>query len=84
MRLVIEFLRDVGKHFPVNMMLNRETVRRRLETDGMSYTEFSYLLLQSQDYLHLYRNDAGAGFTDVTLSSGLGQNKVWSSAQLVA
>jgi len=52
---VLTFLRDVGKHFPVNTMLNRETVRRRLETDGMSYTEFSYLLLQSQDYLHLYR-----------------------------
>lgn len=52
---VLEFLRDVGKHFPVNTMLNRETVKRRLETDGMSYTEFSYLLLQSQDYLHLYR-----------------------------
>ncbi|RZQ62912.1 tyrosine--tRNA ligase [Amycolatopsis suaedae] len=52
---VLEFLRDVGKHFPVNTMLNRETVRRRLETDGMSYTEFSYLLLQSQDYLHLFR-----------------------------
>ena len=52
---VLEFLRDVGKHFPVNAMLNRETVRRRLETDGMSYTEFSYLLLQSQDYLHLFR-----------------------------
>ncbi|WP_037313083.1 tyrosine--tRNA ligase [Amycolatopsis orientalis] len=52
---VVEFLRDVGKHFPVNMMLNRETVKRRLETDGISYTEFSYLLLQSQDYLHLYR-----------------------------
>ncbi|MEC3974041.1 tyrosine--tRNA ligase [Amycolatopsis sp. H20-H5] len=52
---VLEFLRDVGKHFPVNTMLNRETVKRRLETDGMSYTEFSYLLLQSQDYLHLHR-----------------------------
>lgn len=52
---VVEFLRDVGKHFPVNMMLNRETVKRRLEGDGISYTEFSYLLLQSQDYLHLYR-----------------------------
>ncbi|GAA3581490.1 tyrosine--tRNA ligase [Amycolatopsis ultiminotia] len=52
---VLEFLRDVGKHFPVNVMLNRETVKRRLETDGMSYTEFSYLLLQSQDYLQLYR-----------------------------
>lgn len=52
---ILTFLRDVGKHFPVNTMLNRETVRRRLEADGMSYTEFSYLLLQSQDYLHLYR-----------------------------
>jgi tyrosyl-tRNA synthetase len=52
---VLEFLRDVGKHFPINTMLNRETVKRRLETDGMSYTEFSYLLLQSQDYLHLNR-----------------------------
>lgn len=52
---VLEFLRDIGKHFPVNAMLSRETVRRRLEADGMSYTEFSYLLLQSQDYLHLYR-----------------------------
>jgi tyrosyl-tRNA synthetase len=51
----LEFLRDVGKHFSVNVMLNRETVRRRLAAEGMSYTEFSYLLLQSQDYLHLYR-----------------------------
>ncbi|MGW7538233.1 tyrosine--tRNA ligase [Amycolatopsis sp. NPDC054798] len=51
----LEFLRDVGKHFSVNVMLNRETVKRRLEGDGMSYTEFSYLLLQSQDYLELYR-----------------------------
>ena len=53
---VLEFLRDVGKHFSVNVMLNRETVKRRLESDGMSYTEFSYLLLQSQDYQQLYRN----------------------------
>ncbi|MEU8640031.1 tyrosine--tRNA ligase [Amycolatopsis sp. NPDC048633] len=52
---VLEFLRDVGKHFSVNVMLNRETVKRRLEGDGMSYTEFSYLLLQSQDYLQLHR-----------------------------
>ena len=51
----LEFLRDTGKHFSINVMLNRETVRRRLEGDGMSYTEFSYLLLQSQDYLHLQR-----------------------------
>ena len=52
---VLEFLRDVGKHFSINVMLGRETVKRRLATDGLSYTEFSYLLLQSQDYLHLHR-----------------------------
>jgi tyrosyl-tRNA synthetase len=52
---VTEFLRDVGKHFSINVMLSRETVKRRLEGDGMSYTEFSYLLLQSNDYLELYR-----------------------------
>ncbi|WP_173142521.1 tyrosine--tRNA ligase [Kibdelosporangium persicum] len=52
---VTEFLRDVGKHFSVNVMLARETVKRRLDSDGMSYTEFSYLLLQSNDYLQLYR-----------------------------
>ncbi|MDT7577290.1 MAG: tyrosyl-tRNA synthetase [Pseudonocardiales bacterium] len=51
----LEFLRDVGKHFSINVMLARETVKRRLATDGMSYTEFSYLLLQSQDYLELHR-----------------------------
>ncbi|MFT4087917.1 MAG: tyrosine--tRNA ligase [Gordonia sp. (in: high G+C Gram-positive bacteria)] len=51
----IDFLRDVGKHFSVNVMLARETVKRRLESDGISYTEFSYLLLQSNDYLQLHR-----------------------------
>lgn len=51
----IEFLRDIGKHFPVNRMLARETVKARLETTGMSYTEFSYVLLQSMDFLELYR-----------------------------
>ncbi|WP_101524821.1 tyrosine--tRNA ligase [Nocardioides houyundeii] len=50
----IEFLRDIGKHFPVNRMLARDVVRNRLE-DGISYTEFSYVLLQSMDYLHLHR-----------------------------
>ncbi len=54
---VLEFLRDVGKHFSVNVMLARETVRRRLADEGLSYTEFSYLLLQSQDYLHLFRRE---------------------------
>lgn len=51
----IDFLREIGKHFPVNRMLARETVRRRLES-GISYTEFSYVLLQSMDYLNLYRD----------------------------
>jgi len=52
---VLEFLRDIGKHFSINVMLARETVKRRLDTDGMSFTEFSYLLLQSNDYLRLHR-----------------------------
>lgn len=52
----IDFLRDVGKHFSVNVMLARDTVKRRLESDGMSYTEFSYMLLQANDYLHLRRD----------------------------
>ncbi len=52
---VIEFLRDVGKHFPVNRMLARDTVKRRLES-GISYTEFSYVLLQSMDFLTLHRD----------------------------
>ncbi|MFC0530778.1 tyrosine--tRNA ligase [Phytohabitans kaempferiae] len=51
---VVEFLRDVGKHFPVNRMLAREVVRARLET-GISYTEFSYQLLQAHDYFELHR-----------------------------
>ncbi len=54
---VLEFLREVGKHFSVNVMLARDTVKRRLAAEGMSYTEFSYLLLQSQDYLHLFRRE---------------------------
>jgi len=51
----IELLRDVGKHFSVNQMLARETVKSRLDGEGMSYTEFSYVLLQSFDYVQLYR-----------------------------
>ncbi len=51
----IDFLRDVGKHFPVNRMLARDVVRSRLE-DGISFTEFSYVLLQSMDFLNLYRD----------------------------
>src|SRR3954471_3482961 len=51
----IDFLRTIGKHFPVNRMLSRDVVRSRLEA-GISYTEFSYVLLQSMDYLNLHRD----------------------------
>ena len=51
----LDFLRDIGKHFPVNQMLARESVRARLEGGGISYTEFSYQLLQAMDYLELHR-----------------------------
>jgi tyrosyl-tRNA synthetase len=50
----IDFLRDIGKHFPVNRMLARDVVKSRLEA-GISYTEFSYVLLQSMDFLELHR-----------------------------
>ncbi|HEU5173579.1 MAG TPA: tyrosine--tRNA ligase [Gemmatimonadaceae bacterium] len=52
----IEFMRDVGKHFTVNYMLQKESVKSRLET-GISYTEFSYMLLQAYDFLELYRRE---------------------------
>jgi tyrosyl-tRNA synthetase len=53
----INFLRDVGKNFPVNVMLAKDSVKSRLERDdsGMSYTEFSYMLLQAYDFVHLNR-----------------------------
>jgi tyrosyl-tRNA synthetase len=50
---VIDFLRDVGKHFPINKMLARDVVRNRLDS-GISYTEFSYQLLQANDYFQLH------------------------------
>jgi len=51
----LAFLRDIGKHFPVNQMLSRETVKARLEAGGISYTEFSYQILQANDFLKLFR-----------------------------
>jgi len=51
---LIDFLRDVGKHFTVNVMLQKESVQARMES-GLSFTEFSYMLLQAYDFLHLYR-----------------------------
>lgn len=52
---VITFLRDIGKHFSVNRMLDREAVAARLANEGISFTEFSYQVLQSHDYLELFR-----------------------------
>ena len=51
---LVAFLRDVGKHFSVNVMMQKESVKARLDA-GISYTEFSYMLLQAYDFLHLYR-----------------------------
>jgi tyrosyl-tRNA synthetase len=53
---LIEYLRDIGKHFSVNVMMAKESVRARLEdrAQGISYTEFSYMILQSIDFLHLF------------------------------
>ena len=65
---LIEFLRDTGKHFTVNYMLQKESVRSRMDA-GISFTEFGYMLLQAYDYLELYRRDA------VTLQ--LGGSEQW-------
>ena len=51
----IEFLREIGKHFPISQMLAKDAVSSRLNKDGISYTEFSYQVLQAMDYLELYR-----------------------------
>jgi len=51
----LDFLRDIGKHFPVNQMLSREVVKARLEAGGISFTEFSYQVLQANDFLELHR-----------------------------
>ena len=53
----IEFLRDIGKHFSVNQMLSKDSVSSRLEGGGISYTEFSYQVLQSYDFLELFRRN---------------------------
>ena len=60
---VLDFLRDVGKHFPVNVLLRKDTIRRRLEDEatGITYTEFSYVLLQAYDFLRLFQ-DQGCRF----------------------
>ncbi len=56
---VLDFLRDVGKHFTVNQMVAKESVRARMESEhGISYTEFSYMLLQANDFRHLHEHEA--------------------------
>jgi tyrosyl-tRNA synthetase len=56
---LLDFLRDTGKHFSVNAMINKESVKTRFEREGegISYTEFSYMLLQSRDFLELFRRE---------------------------
>jgi tyrosyl-tRNA synthetase len=51
----LDFLRDIGKHFSINQMMAKDSVSARLESGGISFTEFSYQVLQSMDYLHLHR-----------------------------
>ena len=53
---VLDFFRDVGKHLTVNYMIAKEVIKTRLGNDGISYTEFSYMLLQAFDFYHLYKN----------------------------
>jgi len=57
---LIDFLRDIGKYFSVNAMIQRDSVKERLENreQGISYTEFSYMLLQAYDFLHLFEHNA--------------------------
>lgn len=52
----IDFLRDIGKYFTLGYMLQKDSVKNRLEGDGISYTEFSYMLLQAYDFLHLFQS----------------------------
>jgi tyrosyl-tRNA synthetase len=52
--VLVDFLRDIGKHFTISLMLQKESVKSRMDA-GISYTEFSYMLLQAYDFLHLYR-----------------------------
>lgn len=83
---VIEFLRDIGKHFSLSTMLGRETVKRRLENDGISYTEFSYMLLQANDFVQLRREhdcilQIGGGDQWGNLVAGVDLNRRIDSAQ---
>lgn len=85
----IAFLRDIGKHFSLSTMLGRETVKRRLENDGISYTEFSYMLLQANDFVQLRRNhdcvlQIGGGDQWGNLVAGVDLNRRMDGAQVHA
>lgn len=85
----ISFLRDIGKHFSLSTMLGRETVKRRLENDGISYTEFSYMLLQANDFVQLRREygctlQIGGGDQWGNLIAGVDLNRRMDSAQVHA
>ena len=73
---VLEFLRDIGKHFSVNRMLDRESVKARLEAGGISYTEFSYQLLQAMDFLELTGGTA-APRSSAAATSGAIWSRAW-------
>ena len=53
----LDFIRDVGKHITVSYMMSKDSVRNRLESGGISFTEFTYQLVQGYDFLHLYKNE---------------------------
>ena len=55
--LFLDFIRDVGKHITVSYMMSKDSVRNRLESGGISFTEFTYQLVQGYDFLHLYKNE---------------------------
>ena len=85
----LEFLRDVGKHFPVNIMLAKDSVKSRLQRSdsGLSYTEFSYMLLQAYDFVHLFRAygcELQAGGSDQwgNITAGIDLGRRLASAQL--
>jgi hypothetical protein len=86
---LIDYLRDIGKNFSLNTMLDRDTVKRRLESDGISYTEFSYMLLQSYDYVHLHREyncvlQIGGGDQWGNIVSGVDLNRRMNQAKVHA
>ena len=74
---LIEYLRDIGKHFSVNAMMAKESVRARLESEsGISYTEFSYMIVQAIDYLRLYE-DHGCRSRSAGTTSGATSLPEW-------